>query len=210
MRDNLWTPARVEQCLRHALVTLRRIPSKNLFPAGIRVAWPDVVSSWESYGWDKTAKPRVQATAADIQDMDRTLAWVWTWLHPSACQAAQLAEDAGAIVLMRASGLAWEEIGEYRLERWQAPKAARVPIPGGNSFPSLRKIHRGAIGLVVTRLGGDPTRAPAPVRPQDADVWDVGVILSRPGAEIGESPNTGGKIHARASWGVRRRGGGGD
>ena len=206
MHDAPWTPARVEGALREALVTLRRIPSKNLFPAGIRIAWPDVVSSWESYGWNAAKKPRLQATAADIQAMDRSLAWVWNWLHPSACHAARLADDAGAVVLMRASGLSWEEIGQYRLERWQAPKSARVPIPGGNSIKSLRAIHRGAIEIVVRNLGGDPTRHPAPVLRQDADVWDVGVQLARPGAEIGTSPNTGGVIHARATWGVRRRG----
>lgn len=197
--DEPWTSARVEAALRAAIWTLRCIPSKRLLPAGLRIAWPDVVREWDSYGWDRAAKPRLQATAEDIAAMDRSLTWVWDWLHPQACKAAQLVEDTSQIVLMRASSLTWERIGDFRLARWMPAGVGR--IPGGNSINMLRRHHRAGIALIVDKLGGDAEPQHQPER------WQHGVTveIAGPGQTLGEG--TYGPIHARARWAIipRRR-----
>lgn len=201
--DEPWTPARVEAALRAAMVTLRQIPARNLLPAGFKVAWPDVVRDWEAYGWDRAARPRLQATAEQIRDMDVALGWCWNWLHPAACVGSRLVEDTGNIVLMRAAGLTWERIGEWRLKRWLAPRAAQGQrmIPGGNSIKQLRQHQRAGIDLIAQKLGaGVPI---AETLRQEREEWGVTVEVARQGETLGEG--TYGPVHARAAWGMRKR-----
>jgi hypothetical protein len=202
-----WTPELVEAELRAALWTLRRIPSRHLLPAGVRVAWPEVVREWEAYGWDRATRPRMQATSEQIRDMDRALGWVWNHLHPAACAAHQpaMVEDTGNIVLMRASGLTWEAIGQWRLARWMAPFARGARIPGGNSIKQLRAHQRAGIAAIVAALGGSSDGA-APRERQEQAEWGVSVEVAQRGESLGEG--TYGPVHARAKWGVtvKRRG----
>lgn len=203
--DTPWTPALVEAEIRAALVTLRRIPSKHLFPAGIRSSMPEVVRGfWEAYNPEPARKPRVQATAQDIQRMDDALGWIWSHLSPAACLEHHLPEDAAAIVLMRCSGMKWEWVGEYRLERWIRPKSQGRTIPGGNSYPRLRQHFTGALEIIVRGIGGvvDPEALAAPPRPME---WGVNVEVAREGQTLGESDYLGQPVVARAKWGVVRR-----
>jgi hypothetical protein len=204
MADPEWTPATVEAELRAAMWTLRRIPSRNLLPAGMRAAWPEVVRDWAAYGWDRATRPRMQATSEQIRDMDRALGWVWSWLHPRACIERSMVEDTGNVVLMRAAGLTWEAIGEWRLARWMAPRARGARIPGGNSIKQLRQHQRAGVALICERLvGAAPAAEPRVV---DAREWGVSVEVAQPGGSLGEGSY--GPVHARASWGLvaKRRG----
>ncbi|MBU8540205.1 hypothetical protein [Falsiroseomonas tokyonensis] len=208
MADGPWTSSRVEAELRLALVTLRRIPSKHLFPAGLRSAMPEVVKGWGSYGWDSAKRPRVQATSEDIRAMDVALGWIWSWVSTDAGRAAGLVQDAGNILLMRAAGLTWEHIGQWRLERWAAPRARRrgpaQAIPGGNSITALRKAHRAAIAHIVLQLGGRLDERPAPA-PYPDEEWGVSVAVARPGEDLGRSEHSGQPIVASARWGITRK-----
>jgi hypothetical protein len=157
-----WTPATVESSLRAALVTLRRLPSKNLFPAGIRAAWPEVVVDVrESYGWDRARAPRIMPSAQDIQAMDNALRWVSEFLAPRAMHAAGLPIDTSAIVLARCAGATWGRLAQSRIDRWMVgPKSGRL-IPGGNSITRLRGAYNAGIGAIVTGLGGAAMPVPA-------------------------------------------------
>lgn len=158
-----WTPALVEAELRGAMWTLRRIPSRHLLPAGIRVAWPEVLHTYaEAYGYSTAGKVRLQPSARQIADMDRALGWLWQHVSPAQAEAAGLPPDANAVVLMRSMGLSWERLGQFRLERWCAPKAGPGQrfIPGGNSVKSNRATFNAAIGHIVSAIGGAPVQVP--------------------------------------------------
>ena len=80
-------------------------------------------------------------------------------------------------------------------------KGGRSQIPGGNSYPSLRRIHDTAIAHVVEQLNG--RRDPDALARQDeaeAQLEEV-VEVSFPVGEVG----TYGPVHARAEWKVRER-----
>lgn len=206
--DTTWTEATIEAELRLAMWTLQRLPSKNLVPAGFKVAWPDVVlSREEAYGYHAAMKPRMQATAAQIQAMDVALGWCWQWLAPAPARAAGLVEDVGNIVLMRSAGLSWERVGEWRLARWCAPRAARGVIPGGNSVRQNRAHYRAGIARIAQQIGtvDQMPEDPAPVRLEERVVVEV----ARQGETLGEG-SKGRPIYARARWAVvpkGRRGG---
>lgn len=196
------TPAQVEQRLRDALITLRRMPGGHIWPAGIRVAWPEIVREWEAYGWDRATRPRVQATAEDIRLMDEALGWTARWLNAEAAAREGLPQDTVKVVMWRAAGRRWDQIGVWRAELWgMRPQegGGRSPIPGGNSYPSLVKIHRQGIELIVSKLAGTRDRDPLAEALQRFEdrrepelVEDVEVTYP-----VGEE-GTYGPVHARA------------
>lgn len=198
-----WTRHAVEQRLRDALITLRRLPAGRIWPSDIRIAWPEIVREWDSYGWDRAAKPRVQATADDIRRMDEALGWTARWLNREAALRAGLVEDSVKVVMWRAAGRRWDQIGVWRAELWGCRPTVgggRSAIPGGNSYKSLRQIHDRAIDHLVLRLnGGRVVEAVAAERAEGA-VEEV-VIVTYPVGETG----TYGPVHARAQWVVRER-----
>lgn len=192
-----WTPAAIEDRLRAALVTLRRMPGGRIFPAAIRVAWPEMAREWEAYGWDRATKPRVQATSEDIRLMDEALGWTAKWLNAVEASRAGLPQDAVKVVMWRAAGRRWDQIGVWRQELWglrSQQKGGRSPIPGGNAYPSLRKIHDTAIALLAEKLNGyrDPDTLAREEEAEQQLVAEVEVTF--PVDERG----TYGPVHARA------------
>lgn len=203
-----WSPDAILARLEEAMRTLRRLPGQHVWPAGMKIAWPDVVREFhESYGYDAATRPRLQATAAEIQRMDEALGWVWDCLHSSACAKAGIPEDAGRVVLWRAQGLAWPAIVQIRLNVHAAAmkKGGKSAIPGGNSFPSLRKMHREALDLLMAHLGAGAA-PPSPEEERDIEekrFWNVDVTV--PGLEL---RNIRGKVYAvraKARWGMTSR-----
>lgn len=113
-------------------------------------AWPDVVQDRATaYGYTPNRSPRLRASAAAVSRMDETLGWLSTHLSASACRAARLAPDAGAIVWWRAAGRSWGAIALARATRW---KAERRRPPGGNSEPRMLLTMRKALAHVSVRL----------------------------------------------------------
>ncbi len=199
-----WTRAQVEDRLRQALITLRRMPGGHLFPAGIRVAWPEIAKEWSAYGWDRATKPRVQATAEDIRQMDVALGWTSRLLCAPEALRRGLPEDAVKIVMWRAAGRRWDQIGVWRAELWgmrPTARGGRSAIPGGNSYPSLTAIYRRAIDVILEDLNGrrDPD---AQLREEEAQVQMEAVVeVSYPVGEVG----TYGPVRARAQHVVREK-----
>lgn len=201
----LWTPGMVEERVREALVTLRRVPAGRIWPAGIRTAWPDVVREWESYGWDRAARPRVQATAEDIARMDEVLGWTARWLSSAEAEREGLPPDAVRVLMARAGGVRWDVLGLARIDWWgRRPTVGggRSAIPGGNSYPSLRRIYDGALALLARRLnGGRDHAAPPQLRQDERPRYEEVVEVTFPVGEEG----THGPVHARARHVVRER-----
>lgn len=206
----LWTPDAIEARLRAALITLRRVPAGRIFPAGLRVAWPEIVRSYsEAYGWDRAEKPRVQATAEDIRQMDEALGWTARWLNAAECEREGLAPDTARVVMARASGVRWDAIGMWRVEWWghrPTEGGGRSKIPGGNSYPSLVAIHRAGLGLLAARLNGgrDHLAGVETVEQRGARRLVADVEVSYPVGEEG----TYGPVRARARHVVRPAKGG--
>jgi len=159
----IWTETLVEAELRLAMWTLKRLPSRNLFPAGFKAAWVAIPSDpRESYGYHAARAPRVTPSADEISRMDRALSWVWAHLAEARVEAAGLPPDTNAVVLMRCGGLAYQRIVQHRLERWMVGShASGRLIPGGNSIPSVRKAFRGGLALIVAAEGGERDALPS-------------------------------------------------
>lgn len=200
MAEHVWTPAEVEERLRVALVTLGRLPARGLWPAGVKVAWPDFVRAYaEAYGYDPARRPRVLATAHDITAMDEAMGWVARWLSEAEARIAGLPPDALKVVMWRAAGVRWDRIVVLRAEIWGVrtkARGGRSPIPGGNSYPSLTKIHRESLALLAARLNGISGTAPAAgeAEPSRGPQLEEQVVVEFPVGEEG----TYGPVHARA------------
>lgn len=196
----LWTPAMVEERVREAIVTLRRVPAGRIRPAGLKTNWPDVVRDWQAYGWDPAARPRVQATAEDIARMDEVLGWTSRWLSSVEAEREGLPPDAVRVLMARAGGVRWDVLGLARVEWWGARPTVgggRSAIPGGNSYPSLRRIYDGALALLARRLnGGRDHEAPARLRQDEGPRYEEVVEVTFPAGEEGSY----GPVHARARW----------
>lgn len=196
----MWTPAQIEARLAEACTTLRRVPGGHIWPSEIRIGWPDIVREFsEAYGYNAAQRPRVQATAEDIRRMDEALGWASKWLNAEAASRAGLVEDSVKVVMWRATGRRWDQIGVWRAEIWgkrPTQGGGRSAIPGGNSYPSLRRIHDMALAHVAAQLNG--TRAPE-IFPGEYDQGprlEEQVVVEFPVDERG----TYGPVHARARW----------
>lgn len=63
--------APLQGVLRAAFKTLRLMPrDRNLWPAGVRSGWPDVLRDAQGYGYDKARRTPTTPTARQIQQMD--------------------------------------------------------------------------------------------------------------------------------------------
>lgn len=208
MTTSRWTPDAILSRLEEAMRTLRRLPGQHVWPQGMKTAWPEVVREFsESYGYNAAQRPRLQATAAEIQRMDEALGWIWDHLHPSACARAQLPEDAARVLLWRAQGLSWPRIVEIRLALYAtaSKRGGRSAIPGGNSLPSLRKMQRGALDVLMQALGAGPA-PPAPEDERDIEekrFWNVEV--TQPAIAYRNIRGRLYVVRASARWGMTAR-----
>lgn len=210
-----WTADAVEVALRAALVTLRRVPAKGLWPGGLRSSMPEIVRTYaEAYGYDETRRPRVLATADDIRNMDRALGWLASLLSADQARAGGLPGDTSHIVWLRVSGATWERIIQWRLEFYAsrpAPQGGRQMIERGNSIPSVRAAYRGGIALIVDALNSSGSaEQDAAAAAETADVarapraeYGVQVEVARQGESLGEGSY--GPIHASARWTMVRK-----
>jgi len=98
MADNRWTPLLVEDRMVDAADVLKRLPEQRM--QGYFSTWPPMVREfWEAFGRDEVRIRRGPPSAAAIDRMDETLAWL-AWLDPTEAK----------IVWLRASGERWKEI----------------------------------------------------------------------------------------------------
>jgi hypothetical protein len=153
--------ARMEEAAR----TLRRTPlGKNHMPAGIRVAWPDVVHSRaEAYGWDAAETPRMLASSAEIADLDAVLGDIASHWSRQGLAGTDLPHDCGWVAWMRAAGWSWGRIGATRLAK--SGERDGKSLPWGNSRPSLAKIEEAALAHMARRLGA-LVEEPEPALPE--------------------------------------------
>ena len=165
--DLAWTSHAVRDRLAEACRTLRMVDTAR-GPNSRSTWWPDVVAHrMTDYPSDTTAVSKVRATAEQISRMDEVMGWVTRWLSEGAVATTpHLVPDAGWLVMARASGMSYEQIGRKRNIRYGVVRTGKGPnrqVPGGNSRKSLMLIEARTLAYVATQLNNDR----AAVRPAD-------------------------------------------
>ena len=143
-----WTPDAVRDRLAEAALALKTAAVGRSAPLDVWTKWPAAIvhDHNEAYGYDEAkAKPHRSSPAA-ISRMDETLSWVSRWLSREQCVRYGLADDAQAVLWLRATGRSWAWIGRARHEGWAAEK--RRP-PRGNSRPVLQEIEARALRFLA-------------------------------------------------------------
>ena len=134
----------VEDRIREAARTLRLLPSMDRrFLAQLRSWWPEAPDEWSAYGAADTCMPRLVPSAAEIDRLDKVLAWMTALAVEQL--PPKLPEDTGRIVWARAAGASWPRIMRSRQQRQR----------GGNSRESLRQVYRAGLAIVTARVN-DP------------------------------------------------------
>lgn len=203
-----WTRRDVEDRLREALMTLRRVPGKGIYPSTKMVGWPDIVRSyWEAYNTEPQRKPRLLATARDLAEMDEVLGWIARWLNAAEARQAGLPDDVASIIWLRTAAVPWHKLVDHRLATWGhiGKRGGKSPIPGGNSYPTLRRAYDGGLQLLLQRLNGTPTGEPVVA---DARQWEYAVALDYTEESTVSMQDRKAVVrtrHARASWTLRQK-----
>ena len=126
MTDRRWTPETVEERLREAADTLRRLPEERI--QGFVCLWPSVIRDVrEAYGHDAPRLRRGPPLPAAIDRMDETLRWL-AWLEP----------ELGRLVWLRLERTPWKGIC----------------LRFGISRATAHRRWQYALGLIVWRLNG--------------------------------------------------------
>lgn len=125
----MFTPREIEDRFEEAALTLRRLPNPPGSGArGHGRSWPEYVhEAKHAYGYED-ARMRVVPSAAEIQRMEETIAWLMLIVGKD--EAAAI--DDRRIVWMRAEGYRWRQvcrqIGCVRSTAWRRWTAALVTI----------------------------------------------------------------------------------